>query len=224
MRQASVIVFDIDGTLMDHAEAARAALAGWVVSLGQSMTTEIAMAWEAAERRHFTAWREGEISFAEQRRRRLREVLPLLGQPVGDDDQLDRVFAHYLRRYEAAWLPYPDVRECLERLRVASRRLAVLSNGAAEQQRRKLKSIGVASFFSEVFTPDRLGVAKPHPEAFQRAAELLGVAPSECFYVGDDHEADVLAARRAGWRAVHLDRTGQMLDADAIAGLDQLLP
>lgn len=219
---SSVVVFDIDGTLMDHAASARAGLVAWVTGLGHRMTDEVAAAWTAAEHRHFTAWRDGEISFAEQRRRRLRDVLPLLGDPVGDDDALDEVFTGYLQAYEAAWQPYPDVAECLSTLQQRGLRLAVLSNGSDGQQRKKLARIGVAGYFTDVFTAEGLGVGKPHREAYDLTAEALGVPSGECLLVGDDYELDVTAPRKAGWRAIHLDRTGQYREAEAISTLSQL--
>lgn len=221
MSTPSVVVFAIDGTLMDHAASARSGLESWVTGLGHPMTHELAAAWAAAEQRHFTAWRDGEISFAEQRRRRLRDILPLLNEPVGDDE-LDDVFTGYLRSYESAWRPYPDVAECLTALEQQGRRLAVLSNGSDDQQRKKLAMIGVADYFPDVFTAEGLRVGKPHTEAFDRTAEALGIPAAECLLVGDDYDMDVLAPRAAGWRAIHLDRTGQGREADAIVTLTQL--
>ncbi len=92
----AAVVFDLDGTLFDHRTSARRGLRAWLSDLGGVWDEEFASAWASAEDRHFTAWREGQVTFAEQRRRRLRDVLPLIGQPVGDDEQLDAVFADYL--------------------------------------------------------------------------------------------------------------------------------
>lgn len=222
MRTPSVVVFDIDGTLMDHAASARSGLEAWVTSLDHPMTDEVATAWMAAERRHFAAWVDGQISFAEQRRRRLRDVLPLLGEPVGDDGELDDVFTDYLRAYESAWQPYPDVDECLATLRQRGHRLAVLSNGSDEQQRKKLTRIAVVNYFPDVFTAEILGVGKPNREAYDRTAEALRIPASECLMVGDDYDLDVLAPRGAGWHALHLDRTRQQREAGALTTLAQL--
>ncbi|SEV86588.1 putative hydrolase of the HAD superfamily [Austwickia chelonae] len=218
-----IVVFDIDGTLMDHAESARAGLQRWVTSLGHTMNHDIAQAWTAAERRHFTDWRDGRITFAEQRRRRLRDILPLLGEPVETDNDLDEAFEGYLQAYEAAWQPYPDVARSLASLQGKSFRLAVLSNGNDAQQRKKLSVIGVADAFPDVLTAESLGVAKPRPAAYERAAAALTIPPAQCLYVGDDYDLDVLAARAAGWQAIHLDRTGQHREEGAITSLNQLV-
>lgn len=222
MLVAQVVVFDIDGTLMDHAASARTALESWAASLGHSMSPDLASTWTQAEHRHFTAWHDGRISFAEQRRRRLRDVLPLMGERVGSDAQLDEMFEGYLSAYESAWQPYPDVTACLEALTAGGRTLAVLSNGSDEQQRKKLQRIGVADYFSHVLTAESLSVAKPDPGAFQATAQALGCGPDECLNVGDDYALDVVAARAAGWSAIHLDRTAQNHEATAITSLADL--
>jgi putative hydrolase of the HAD superfamily len=50
-----------------------------------------------------------------------------------------------------------------------------------------------------------VGVAKPAPAVFDTALDALGVAPAGCLYVGDTVTYDVVGARAAGLRPVHLD-------------------
>ena len=89
-----------------------------------------------------SAYLEGDCSFSEQRRRRLRQFLPLLGQPVPmEDEALDSWFSvNYLRFYEDAWDVFSDVRNCLELLRgmPIPPLLGVITNGDRDQQTAKL--------------------------------------------------------------------------------------
>lgn len=45
---------------------------------------------------------------------------------------------------------------------------------------------------------DEVGMRKPNPGIFERAATLLEVGLADCWYVGDTVDRDVLGARRAG--------------------------
>ncbi|WP_369069411.1 HAD family hydrolase [Kineococcus terrestris] len=208
-RGLRAVVFDLDGTLFDHPSAALAGLRAWVASLGRTSSAQLEEAWLRAEERWFRAWREGEVDFAGQRRGRLRDVLPLLGLPVGDDDALDALFTGgFLPAYERAWAGYDDVAAALDVLRRSGLRTAVLTNGPGDQQNAKIAAIGLAGRLGPVLTAVELGFAKPDPRAFHAVCERLGLAPAEVLYVGDDHEVDVLGARAAGLRAAHLDRTG----------------
>lgn len=223
MAQVRAVVFDLDGTMLDHQGAALRGLRRWAESLGVVCTDDIEQAWARAELRHFESWRSGEISFAEQRRRRLRDVLPLMGLAVGDDVRLDHTFEGFLHRYEQEWRAYPDVMECLEELSLRGWRLAVLTNGTDDQQRAKLDRIGVARFFEAVFTAEEVGAAKPDRRIFEHAGRSLGVPAVSCLYVGDDHRTDVLGARAAGWRAIHVNRDlHSTLGSDAISDLSTL--
>ena len=225
MTAPAAVVFDLDGTLFDHPVAARQALDAWLADRGVTPTEELARAWRAAEDRHFAAWRDGRTSFAEQRRGRLRDLLPLLGEPVGSDDELDAVFAGYLAAYERAWVGYDDVDAALAAVAERGLRTAVLTNGQEAQQRAKLARLGLLERVGPVFTAEGLGVAKPRPEAFVRVCDALGLPPGQVLYVGDEHEVDVLGARAAGLRAVHLDRlgSGPLDEAERVDGLRDLV-
>jgi putative hydrolase of the HAD superfamily len=51
----------------------------------------------------------------------------------------------------------------------------------------------------------RVGTIKPHPAIFAAARAALGdPAPASILHVGDDWAADVVGAKRAGWRAGYL--------------------
>jgi len=204
-----VVIFDLDDTLFDHSGAAAVGLASWLGQLGREVTPDLAAAWAEAEATHFPGFLSGRISHAEQRRRRLRDFLPILGHPVGDDDALDALYAQgYLPAYQGAWRAYPDAAPALTELRAEGIRTGVLTNGATVQQTAKLAAIGLAELAGPIVTAEELGVAKPHAEAFATTCQRLGAAAHQVLYVGDNHTTDILGARAAGLAAVHLDRTG----------------
>jgi len=74
---------------------------------------------------------------------------------------------------------------------------------------------------------EEMGVAKPDPEFFARALELIGgAAPGDVAYVGDRVDNDVLPAAAAGLLAVHVRRGPwgrlQATPPEATLGLDDL--
>ncbi|MGA2012640.1 MAG: HAD family hydrolase [Solirubrobacteraceae bacterium] len=207
MSTPAAVVFDLDETLFDHRGAAVAGVRGWLSTLDVTATDELVDLWFEAEERHVTAWHRGEVAFAEQRRRRLREILALIGRPCGSDDELDFVFADYVACYEAGWRRFDDVQDALELIADAGLRVAVLTNGAELIQQRKLAAVGLAGRVGPVLSCDTIGYAKPDPRAYLRACRELGVAADRALHVGDRYDLDVVAARAAGLPAVHLDRS-----------------
>jgi putative hydrolase of the HAD superfamily len=206
-----LVLFDLDGTLVDHRSAVLSAIRQIVQGAENAAlpADELVELWRELERRHMREYLARDCSFAEQRRRRLRSFLPVLGEPVPDDTGLNAWFAeHYLAAFEAAWSTYPDVMPCLNVLQdlPAAPRRAVLTNGDPDQQRAKLARFGLLSYFEVVLTPTELGVAKPDPAAFTAACRHLGVEPRDALNVGDWLEGDVVAATQAGVTGIWLDR------------------
>jgi putative hydrolase of the HAD superfamily len=202
------VLFDLDGTLLDHDTASAASLRAWLPSYGLN-NDEIQAAvplWFELEQRHYPAWRAGEISFQEQRRRRIRDFLPAIGVTVGEG-RLDAVFAEHLAGYQASWVAFDDAEPALRRVAAAGLRIGVLTNGFQAQQIAKLDAIGLRDLCGPVFASSELPAGKPDPRAYVEACQRLRVEPGHTMMVGDNYELDVLAARAAGLAAIHLDRS-----------------
>lgn len=228
-----VVLFDLDGTLLDHRGAVRGALQRWLPTRGVAFADDAVGVWLAAEDRHFPEWRAGRISLVEQRRRRMVDFLNHLGDVAADSSVLDALFGEYLVHFEASWCMYDDVLPAIDALRAAGLEVAVLTNGESSQQAAKLHAVGLADLFGEVLTASELGAWKPDPSIFHMACERLAVAPSRVVHVGDRHDLDVVAPRTIGMHAIHLDRTGEGPLAerdrieslhDLLAGIDRLSP
>jgi putative hydrolase of the HAD superfamily len=224
VRDAELLLFDLDGTLFDHESAARDAVCGWLLGLDVTPTDRLVDAWFDAETRYVAAWHRGELDWVGQRRERVREMLSLLGRPVDGSDALDASFDGYLTLYVQGWRAFPDVEPALVMLERSGIPVAVLSNGQDEQQRQKLAAIGLSGRVGQVFCSDQIGYSKPDIRAFRHACARLGVSPEGVLHVGDHYELDVVAARAAGLRAIHLDRTttGPATEPARITALTEL--
>jgi putative hydrolase of the HAD superfamily len=107
------ILFDLDGTLVDHRQAVLDVVVELIAAFpdAQAPPSALRETWWTLERKHMERYLSGECSFVEQRRQRLTEFLPLLGEDVpGNDAGLDGLFAgNYRGAYETVWRCYPDV-------------------------------------------------------------------------------------------------------------------
>jgi putative hydrolase of the HAD superfamily len=214
---SGAVLFDRDGTLIDHRAAAAIALRTSLEYSGQVDSVELAkleVRWFFLERSHMDVFLAGECTFVEQRRRRLREFLPELGIAPGSDSELDAWFAYYASIYEANWAPYGDVEACPAELLTSESppKLGVLTNGEHEQQCAKVDRCNLRKYFAEVLVSDDLGYAKPASECFVEACRRLRVAPQDTVYVGDMVNIDARAAAAAGLCGVWLDRHGTKSD------------
>jgi putative hydrolase of the HAD superfamily len=199
------VLLDLDDTLLDQRGAVRHAVDSWLPTLGVTPTAELHRLWVDLQEHHLIAWRERTATFSEQRRRRLRDFLPVIKIPYAESE-LDGVFEGYLAAYQQAYALFDDVAGALDALADAGLATAVLTNGVIEQQNDKIRRVGLTGRLGPVFTAEGLGVAKPDPSAFALACAEWGLPPSAVLSVGDRHELDVRPARAAGLHAVHLDR------------------
>ncbi len=201
------VLFDLDGTLMDHDAAREAALAARLAGAG---TPALAAEWRRLEALHYDEYAAGACSFREQRRRRVRGLHAAIGAAAPDDAAADAWFAEYLDHYRLGWRPFDDVAAALAALAAAhpDAALGVITNGEGEPQRAKLAAIGLAERFPLVVCSGEVGCAKPDPRIFRIACERLGVPPHAAAYVGDRLDLDAHGAAAAGLRGIWLDRGG----------------
>jgi putative hydrolase of the HAD superfamily len=209
------VLFDLDDTLFDHSGSVRIALGHWLPEMPAADLSVLTNVWFNLEHEHYDSWRAGRISFDEQRRRRIRGFWPQVGRRLAPGDDLDALFAQYLRHYENAWHAFDDAQPALSDLRGLGYLTAVLTNGAAAQQNAKIDRIGLRDQLTVVVTSEELGVAKPDPGSYLGACDHLQVEPHQTLHVGDRYDLDVLGARAAGLQAVHLDRrASEVLDRE----------
>lgn len=216
-----VVLFDLDDTLVDQESAARTALLDWVIELGLDLEDqdELLAAWLAVSEEAYARYSRREITFAEQRRLRVREFLGA----DASDEEADELFSGYLTRYERAWRAFDDAVPALRRVRDAGLVTALLTNGDGAHQRRKLDRTGLAAHLDVVVASGDLPAGKPDPRAFAVACEILGVAPDSVLMVGNDVVKDYQGSLDAGLRAVLLDRAGLHPEVEhRIAGLGEL--
>lgn len=147
-----------------------------------------------------------------------------------DPDELAFAIDSYSRAFVDAMPPPPSVGPLLRRL-ATEHRLAVLSNWPlAVTIDRYVEAAGWTPWLEAVVVSQRVGAIKPHPAIFRAAEAAMGLAPAErtrVLHVGDDWAADVVGAKRAGWRAAYLSARpedsplpGSDRDATVVADLE----
>src|SRR5471032_2758971 len=152
----------------------------------------------------------------------------------------------FLNNYEAALAVrsslFPGIVELLAGIEAAGLAWGIVTNKPARFTDPLLPLIGLAHAGC-VVSGDTTAHAKPHPAPLLEAAARLGLAPSQCWYVGDDLR-DIQAGQAAGmptiacgwgycgphepltWNADHLLATPQALLAllqNTLSGRDTAL-
>jgi phosphoglycolate phosphatase len=95
---------------------------------------------------------------------------------------------------------YPGVKESLDRLRAAGKRLAVLTNKPVAPSRGIVEGLGVSGHFFQVYGGNSFVFKKPNPIGVERLMAEAGVDRGRTLMVGDSG-VDVETARNAGVHA-----------------------
>ncbi|GAA2146291.1 HAD family hydrolase [Kitasatospora kazusensis] len=206
------VLFDLDGTLIDHDTAAEEAVIASFLGPIDPPPLErdrVVRRWRELEAWAMDRYLAGELTFREQRRLRITRLADEFGLGAWSDEKADDWFAQYLTCYEAAWQTYHDVPPALAALTAEPRqlRLGVITNGDADQQRRKLQHVGLTSLLQHATISSEAGAAKPDAKIFRIACSELQLQPSQVIYVGDRLQTDAEAAVAAGLRGIWLDRS-----------------
>ena len=191
-----VILFDLDGTLVDSAAA---------------ILSSFHHATETVLSRRFP----DEQILAQVGGTNLAYQMELLDPERVDE--LVRVYREHNDPQYSELACFDGVVDVLERLKDEGRRLGVVTAKRRPAVERAFAGAGIGDYFDVVVSSEDTERHKPDPEPVLKALELLDARPDEAAYVGDS-PFDVGAARAAGVFAVAVGWGGihRVEDADAV--------
>ena len=176
MKQFSVYLFDVDGTLVDSAADICGAIQAVLAQTRQNAVSDEFLRTYIG--RHLLDL--------------FQHLLPELTR-----EQIDAMIADYRRIYlgrqHAMTRLYPGVAELLAEL--PGKKSTATTKGTPTT-RSVLEMFGILPYFDHVQGTDGFP-AKPEPDVIHASLKVFGVSPEDCLFVGDS-AADMEAGRRAG--------------------------
>ena len=179
------IAFDLDGTLVDTVDAR---IDGWL---------------EALDGAGIAAAREQIAPMIGMDGKRLaREIAAASGRELADDETetIDRAAGEAFDRLNREPRPLPGAEALLGELTGLGIPWVIATSSRAEQVRASVAALGLPEQ-PTIVDGSQVKRAKPAPDLLLRAAERLGVAPGDCWAVGDS-TWDIRASRAAGMAAI----------------------
>jgi phosphoglycolate phosphatase len=188
---APLIVFDLDGTLVDTAPDLIATLNIVLARAGHSAVAyDTARTMIGGGARHMIA-------------------RSLSGQGVAAAPAaLERLFADFIAYYAGHIAdhsrPFPGLDQALDTLAAQGARFAVCTNKLERLSVLLLDRLGLTARFAAVCGQDTFGMAKPDPELLRRTIARAGGRLEHAVMVGDS-TPDVAVARAAGVPVIAVD-------------------
>ena len=187
---------------------------------------------------HFLAWKrladQLGIHFTEKDNERLKgvsrmdslEIILEIGKRKLNDDLKHEYatvkndwYVEYISRMTPAEI-LPGSTKFIGQLRAANIKVAIGS--ASKNTPMILDRVGIKELFDAVADGNVVNKAKPDPEVFIKAAEMLGVEPAKCI-VFEDARAGVQAALNAGMICIGIGSPDILGDAHyVVSGLNEM--
>ena len=82
----------------------------------------------------------------------------------------------------------------------------IASNHISSIINKELESLSLNNFFSKIFVSDKLGVAKPNKEFFEKILKDLNLKPSEVIFA-DDQKKNLVSAKEMGIKTIWVNNT-----------------
>lgn len=192
-----VMVLDLDDTLYlerDYVASGFAAVGGWARS---AIGVE-----DLAARLHG--------AFAQGVRGRIFDAALDDAGVVATPTLIARMVSVY-RQHPPRIALEPDAVRLLAR-RERGTRFAVITDGALDSQRRKIRALGLMRHVDLAICTDRWGPAdwKPSPRAFRTIEAAFALPAARFTYVGDNPAKDFDAPYALGWSTIRIERPGKL--------------
>ncbi len=180
-----LIVFDLDGTLIDSRRDLANSINAMLTQLHRQPLPEEVIATYIGDGAGMLVRRA-------------------LGDPDDEhlvEDGLNRFLAYYREHKLDYTYVYPGVFESLEALKMqpdgTPRAMAVLTNKPIAPSLAICEALGLSPYFFQIYGGNSFHTKKPDPEGLLALIREADVLPEETLMVGDS-DVDILTARRAG--------------------------
>lgn len=196
-----VVLWDIDGTLLDFIASEKAALFRCFDLFGFGpCTDELHRQYSAINIRHWEMLERGEVTKAQILPGRFRCFFREVGLP---EEKAEAFNAEYENRLSDTVRFCDQAQETLNALHGKVIQCAI-TNGTRHVQEKKLSRSGLDQILDHVFISDMIGVQKPDPAFFDAVLQALPSVPKErMLIVGDSLTGDILGGIRSAIPTCH---------------------
>ena len=192
----TVLLFDLDGTLLDSAPDLAKAVNHMLLTLNlKEFSQEVIRSWVGNGAKTLV---ERALQYSIK-----HNVLNKTFSEVEINSALAIFLKYYERNLCNESVLYEGVKETLVALKKKGYRLAIITNKPAEFITPIIAGYDLTGLFELLIGGDSLTERKPHPLPLLHACKVLDVTVDQCIMIGDSKN-DIMAAKAANMRSIGL--------------------
>ena len=187
-----LVLFDLDGTLLDRDESVKQFIAAQYDRLNPHLShishTDYAAKFIELDC-HGHVWKD-------------KVYQELVTEFKISSITWKELLIDYETQFQFYCVPFVGLIEMLDTLQQRGYRLGIITNGRGDFQAKAISGLGIQDYFDAILISEIEQVRKPEAEIFNRAITQLGGIAQNSVFVGDNPEADIMGAKNANLRTI----------------------
>lgn len=194
-QKIKAILFDLDQTLLDRTHSLKLFLIWQIQSLQLVLVSQ--------QQRFIQRFLELDANGSVWKDKVYQQLIAEFEiTQVSTQDLLDM----YLHEFNRFCVAYVGVENTIQKIAQAGYKLGLISNGKTPFQERNFEALALSQYFSSIVISEAVGLRKPDSAIFELATQQLSVKPEQCIFVGDNEQADILGAQKAGMKTIFFNQ------------------
>ena len=183
--KTKLVLFDLDGTLIDTAPDFLSALNKVLIDNGEDVITE----------------KELRFHISEGTSKMIKTFFKIEEDDVNFEKYKNQFLSEYRSNLTKKSKLFDGIKSLIQYLESNSIMYGVVTNKYFEYAKPIIESFPELSNVKIIICPDHVSISKPDPEGILQACNKLNVTPDDTIYLGD-HLNDLMAGEAAGTKVI----------------------
>lgn len=212
MKKYDIILFDVDGTLLDFHKTEQLALTNALTELEIEPSAENIALYSECNHVLWDMLERGEIDKDELKVKRFRDFFKRINADIDENAGSDTYIKHL-----CAGCFFIDGAIKVSCRLSKTHRIAITTNGIKNVQYSRLKLSGLDKYFEHIFISDEIGYSKPQKEYFDHVISAMDIKDlNKVIIIGDSLTSDIKGGNNAGMATCWYNPLGYKNETDSV--------
>ena len=196
MKKYELVLFDIDGTLLDFEKAERVGMKETLTRFGLRNDDAVLDSYNEINLFHWELFERGELSLENLLVKRHEALF----ERYGFEQDSVKFNDYYENRLKNCGYLVEYALEILDYVKSLSCKMAIVTNGIYETQTNRITISSLNEYFQHVYISEKIGYSKPQKEIFEHIFKDIGgdIKKENALIVGDSLTSDIKGGNNFG--------------------------